>query len=115
MGDVMTKVIAIPENYDQIRIGIVELLNSARAASARTVNAVMTATYWEIGRRIVNSEQRGGARAEYYGEQLVEQLRQRSHKAIWPWIWQNQSVENARLLPCLVFGEDSFETVERIC
>jgi len=34
----------------------------------------MTATYWEIGRRIVNSEQRGGARADYYGEQLVEQL-----------------------------------------
>src|SRR5258708_26499481 len=34
----------------------------------------MTATYWEIGRRIVNSELRGGARAEYYGEQLVEQL-----------------------------------------
>ena len=70
----MTKVISIPENYDQIRIGIVKLLNSARAASARTVNAVMTATYWEIGRRIVNSEQRGGARADYYGEQLVEQL-----------------------------------------
>lgn len=34
----------------------------------------MTATYWEIGRRIVESEMRGGERADYYGEQLVERL-----------------------------------------
>lgn len=33
----------------------------------------MTATYWEIGRRIVESEMRGENRADY-GEQLVEQL-----------------------------------------
>jgi predicted nuclease of restriction endonuclease-like (RecB) superfamily len=34
---------------------------------------LMTAAYWEIGRRIVQSEQRGEARAEY-GEQLIERL-----------------------------------------
>jgi len=39
--------------------GISELLEAARRASARTVNAFMTATYWEIGRRIVEFEQRG--------------------------------------------------------
>ena len=33
----------------------------------------MTATYWEIGRRIVTLEQGGEERAEY-GEQLIEQL-----------------------------------------
>ena len=33
----------------------------------------MTATYWEIGRRIVTLEQGGERRAEY-GEQLIEQL-----------------------------------------
>lgn len=62
-----------PGNYDAIRAEIVGLLNAARAASARSVNAVMTATYWEIGRRIVRFEQRGETRAEY-GEQLIEQL-----------------------------------------
>ena len=62
-----------PENYAAIRAGIVDLLKAARAASARSVNAVMTATYWEIGRRIVEQEQRGAARANY-GDELIKQL-----------------------------------------
>ena len=69
----MTKLTNMPENYDIIRTGIVELLNAARSAAARNVNSIMTAAYWEIGRRIVHSEQQGEARAEY-GQQLVEQL-----------------------------------------
>ena len=36
--------------------GIAELLETARRASARTVNAFLTATYWEIGRRLVEFE-----------------------------------------------------------
>ncbi|HEX7360664.1 MAG TPA: DUF1016 N-terminal domain-containing protein, partial [Bryobacteraceae bacterium] len=42
-------------------------------AAARNVNSIMTATYWEIGRRIVESEQ-GGERRAGYGEQIIEQL-----------------------------------------
>jgi hypothetical protein len=34
-------------------------LDTARRASACAVNSMMTATYWETGRRIVESEQRG--------------------------------------------------------
>jgi len=52
---------------------IAGLLKSARRTSARAVNAVMTATYWEVGRRIVEYEQGGKARAEY-GEALLKQL-----------------------------------------
>jgi predicted nuclease of restriction endonuclease-like (RecB) superfamily len=63
----------IPENYADIRTGIVELLEAARTASARSVNALLTATYWEIGRRIVDSEQAGQQRAEY-GEALIRRL-----------------------------------------
>jgi hypothetical protein len=59
--------------YADIRSGIIDLLKTARAISARTINAVMTATYWEIGRRIVESEMRGEKRADY-GERLVERL-----------------------------------------
>ena len=69
----MTDLITMPENYDNIRAGIVELLKAARSAAARNVNSIMTAAYWEIGRRIVQSEQQGEVRAEY-GRQLVEQL-----------------------------------------
>jgi predicted nuclease of restriction endonuclease-like (RecB) superfamily len=55
--------------------GIAELLEAARRTTARTVNALMTATYWEIGRRIVEFEQGGEKRAEY-GEALLQRLAQ---------------------------------------
>lgn len=60
-------------NYDDVLTDLVRLLESSRRSAARTVNALMTATYWEIGRRIVEWEQAGETRAEY-GEQLIEQL-----------------------------------------
>ena len=62
-----------PAGYAGLHSGIVELLESARRTAARTINALMTAAYWEIGRRIVETEQKGKRRAEY-GERLVERL-----------------------------------------
>ncbi|MEN6509966.1 MAG: PDDEXK nuclease domain-containing protein [Smithella sp.] len=52
---------------------ITRLLEMARRASARAVNAIMTATYWEVGRRIVEYEQKGKTRAGY-GEELLKRL-----------------------------------------
>ena len=69
----MTKMPTITDNYSKIRAGIVELLKAARSSAARNVNTLMTATYWEIGRRIVQSEQAGEKRAEY-GELLIKRL-----------------------------------------
>ena len=60
-------------NYDVVLSEIVDLLESAGRASARAINAIMTATYWEVGRRIVELEQGGRKKADY-GERLVEQL-----------------------------------------
>jgi predicted nuclease of restriction endonuclease-like (RecB) superfamily len=57
-------------DYDKVLSGVVELLDVARRASARVVNTLMTATYWEIGRRIVEHEQAGQKRAGY-GEEVV--------------------------------------------
>lgn len=59
--------------YEHVLSGMVKLLESARHAAARTVNAVMTATYWELGRRIVEVEQGGKGRAGY-GEELLRKL-----------------------------------------
>ena len=59
--------------YDAILSGLVDLLESARRISARAVNAVMTATYWEVGRRVVEFEQGGEQRAAY-GEALLKKL-----------------------------------------
>jgi hypothetical protein len=61
------------EPYRGLLGGIETLLGEARRTSARAVNVLMTATYWEIGRRIVEYEQGGKARAEY-GEALLKQL-----------------------------------------
>ncbi|HCS2769673.1 TPA: hypothetical protein OQU04_000449, partial [Shigella flexneri] len=59
--------------YQQIHDGIIHLVDSARTETVRSVNALMTATYWEIGRRIVEFEQGGEARAAY-GAQLIDRL-----------------------------------------
>ncbi|NVZ11610.1 DUF1016 domain-containing protein [Allochromatium humboldtianum] len=60
-------------DYDGLHGDLVRLLDSARRSAARSVNALMTATYWEIGRRIVEFEQAGASRAEY-GEELIKRL-----------------------------------------
>src|SRR5947207_6795874 len=60
-------------DYAKVLAGVTELLDAARRASARVVNSLMTATYWEIGRRIVEHEQAGQKRAGY-GEEVVRNL-----------------------------------------
>ena len=64
---------AAPADYDSVLTEVVRLLEDSRRASARAVNAVMTATYWEVGRRIVEGEQAGGKRAGY-GKELLKRL-----------------------------------------
>ena len=59
--------------YQSILSDVAHLLIAARQTAARTVNSVMTTTYWEIGRRIVEFEQGGQSRAEY-GEQVIQRL-----------------------------------------
>lgn len=62
-----------PGGYVGLVGGIGDLLESARHASVRVTNSLMTATYWEVGRRIVEFEQHGRQRAEY-GDELLERL-----------------------------------------
>jgi len=69
----MTKVTNVPANYNDIRVEIVELLKAACSTVARNVNSIMTAVYWEIGRKIVQSEQAGEKRAEY-GDALIQRF-----------------------------------------
>jgi predicted nuclease of restriction endonuclease-like (RecB) superfamily len=62
-----------PAAYPTLITGIGTLLEESRRAVARAANCFMTATYWEIGRRIVEFEQGGKRRAEY-GDELLERL-----------------------------------------
>lgn len=68
----VTKTAALA-GYDVILSGVTQLLESARRTTARATNAVITATYWEIGRIIVEYEQGGRGRAAY-GEVLLKRL-----------------------------------------
>jgi predicted nuclease of restriction endonuclease-like (RecB) superfamily len=60
-------------NYAVLVGDIGVLLEAARRSAARAVNALITATYWEIGRRVVEFEQRGRERA-FYGATLLQKL-----------------------------------------
>jgi predicted nuclease of restriction endonuclease-like (RecB) superfamily len=61
------------KDYDGLVAGLSGIFDRARSAAARVVNGVMTATYYELGRRIVEFEQGGKQRAEY-GESLLKRL-----------------------------------------
>ncbi len=52
------------------------IVMSARRTAWRAVNDAMVGAYWQIGRAIVEEEQRGAVRAEY-GKQLIESLSKR--------------------------------------
>ena len=59
------------ENIFYAEIG--DMLKQARNAAYRAVNTVMVQTYWHIGKRIVEQEQKGESRANY-GDYLITNL-----------------------------------------
>ena len=59
--------------YSVILSDVVSLLESSRLAAARSINSIMTVTYWKIGWHIVEYEQQGTDRAKY-GESLLRRL-----------------------------------------
>lgn len=59
--------------YGTLICGIGDLLDQSHRQAVRTVNSLLTVTYWDIGRRIVEFEQGGESRAEY-GEELMARL-----------------------------------------
>lgn len=69
----MTDVLVPEGAYRDTLSDVVALLEDGRGAAARSINALMTATYWLVGRRIVESEQGGQGRAEY-GQALLQRL-----------------------------------------
>jgi predicted nuclease of restriction endonuclease-like (RecB) superfamily len=64
---------AEPKERAALLVDVVALIEAGRGAAARSVNAVMTTTYWLIGRAIVEREQRGVVRAGY-GEAVIRHL-----------------------------------------
>ena len=58
---------------DRLYADIKSILLNARGKAFTAVNIIMVETYWQVGRRIVEEEQKGSKRAQY-GQQLLETL-----------------------------------------
>lgn len=63
----------ITRDYNNLFVRIAEILTSARTKVVREINRAQVLAYWEIGREIVEFEQKGEVRAEY-GEKLIKKL-----------------------------------------
>jgi len=59
--------------YNNLFARVAEILSQARAKVIREINRTQVLAYWEIGRELVEFEQKGKARAEY-GEALLQKL-----------------------------------------
>ena len=60
-------------NYNNLLERIAGILASARTKVVREINRTQVLAYWEIGREVVEFEQKGKTRAEY-GEELLKRL-----------------------------------------
>jgi predicted nuclease of restriction endonuclease-like (RecB) superfamily len=65
-----------PIHNDQLFDDVRQLILSARQQVVRSINVTMVATYFEIGKRMVEEEQHGKVRAEY-STQVLENLSER--------------------------------------
>lgn len=59
--------------YETLLSNVSELLQRGRQNAAKSINAILTTTYWLVGRRLVEFEQRGKEGA-VYGSELLKRL-----------------------------------------
>lgn len=65
--------IAKSKNYSSLITDLAYLIEQGRKAAVRYVNTALSVTYWFVGKRIVQFEQKGKERAQY-GESLLDKL-----------------------------------------
>ena len=83
-----------PVKNNDVYLRIRQILESARATAARSVNTVQVMANWLIGREIVEEEQRGKRRAGY-GDKLLAELSVHLTKDV----GKGWSVRNLGILP----------------
>ena len=99
-----TKAIASIENHEKVISDIIKFIQKIRKNSVRSINAAITVTYWEIGRKIVEVEQKGKRKAKY-GEELIKKMSLRLTKHYGRGFGQ-RSLERARNF-YLIYSEKS--------
>ena len=69
----MSKYKPTKATYNQLVKNISGILAQARSQAVKQINQLLVKTYWEVGREIVEYEQKGKERAEY-GSNLMKRL-----------------------------------------
>jgi hypothetical protein len=59
--------------YQTLLTSVSVVLQEGRRSAAKSVNAVLTTTYWLVGKRLVEQEQKGQERA-VYGSEMLKRL-----------------------------------------
>jgi len=72
----MNKNLTSPHDEQTLFGKIAGLIEESRRRVATTVNTAMVYTYYEVGRYIVEDEQKGNSRAEY-GKAVLKELAER--------------------------------------
>ena len=90
--------------YDRIQ----QILESARAGAARSVNTTHVVANWLIGREIVEEEQKGKAKAGY-GERLLEELSERLQVEF----GNGYSIQNLRYIRQLYLTTQASSTISK--
>ena len=94
---------SITTDFSQVVDDIKQIIDTGRNAAYAAVDATMIATYWNIGRRIVEEEQHGQERAQY-GKELIKTLaKELTHEYVYSprCVWRMRPPEDGiwRLLP----------------
>jgi len=63
----------VANEYDDLKQHIKAILSSGRQKAYNTINSILIETYWNVGKYIVDYEQKGKSKAEY-GKELLTQL-----------------------------------------
>ena len=87
-------------HYDSILGDISNVIDAARKSVARSINCIMTAAYWLIGRRIVESEQKRQGKSPVWRGSFSEAI-ERFDATVWPWVRYGQSEPDEKVLSAL--------------
>ena len=91
---------------NKLYIQIAELLQLARQRVVRAVNQTMVCAYYDIGKIIIEDEQRGKQRADY-GKHVLEEL----SKKLTLDFWKGFSVVNLRQMRYFFYRLNSAEPI----
>ncbi len=76
MRNKVRKPVKTQRRLNDVYQSILQILMDTRSKAYRAVNSIMVEAYWNIGRIIVEEEQKGKGKAQY-GEALIENLSER--------------------------------------